>query len=113
MQTPHSQIYYVGDDLGDDTELWRYMRLSTLLMMLDGDVFIPSIEKLRAADPTEATTLCPLTTARFQSLTEEDRKCLLACAPEKAKFMKANPQIDASPQFSAIWGQEIGKRRCA
>lgn len=112
-KAPHSQIYYEGEDLTDDTELWRYMRLSMLLVLLDGEAFIPTIEKLRADDPTEATTLCPRTTKRFQSLTKEDRKCLLACAPEKAEFMKANPQIDASPYFSAIWGHEIGKRRCA
>ncbi|MFT3830770.1 MAG: hypothetical protein QM691_13790 [Opitutaceae bacterium] len=39
--------------LTDDTCLWRYVPLKTLLVYLSGQVFIPSIETLRKQDPFE------------------------------------------------------------
>ena len=109
----HSQIYYVGEDLTDDSLLWRYMRLSSLLVLLVGKVFIPTIDTLRKDDPAEATTLCRLTRNRFKTLTNEDRECLLgnATRPE-SKGIKDNPE-DAQRLFANIWRREIGKRRCA
>lgn len=43
--------------LQDDTALWRYVRLKTLLFHLDGLVFLPSLAKLAECDPFEAQFL--------------------------------------------------------
>lgn len=39
--------------LSNEAEVWRYVPLRTLLLYLDGSLFIPSVGKLRAADPFE------------------------------------------------------------
>jgi len=39
--------------LSDDLILWRYVPLKTLFFYLSGNIFIPSIEKLRQSDPFE------------------------------------------------------------
>ena len=39
--------------LPDNACLWRYVPLKTLFLYLSGNIFIPSIEKLRQSDPFE------------------------------------------------------------
>lgn len=39
--------------LHDATPLWRYMKLSTFFMLLEGRAFFPSVATLRAGDPME------------------------------------------------------------
>ena len=51
--------------LADDTPLWRYMPLQRLFSYLDGNVFLPSIAKLRAEDPFEGEG-CADDVARFR-----------------------------------------------
>jgi hypothetical protein len=50
-----TQIYPESDKryLHDYAEVWRYVPLRTLFFYLNGLVFIPSVAKLRAADPFE------------------------------------------------------------
>jgi hypothetical protein len=113
MEEPHSRIYYVGQDIDDDTKLWRYTRLSSLLMLLIGKLFIPTIDTLRRDDPAEATALCRPTKKRFLELTREDRECLQDCATsEELRYIDANKD-SATQIFEKIWLREIGKRRCA
>lgn len=37
-----------------DRTLWRYMKLSTLLLLLEGKAYFPSVAQLRKGDPLEA-----------------------------------------------------------
>src|SRR5437016_1090173 len=44
-----------GQEIAPQTPLWRYMELSKFLMLLEGNVFIPCLSKLRNdSDPKEA-----------------------------------------------------------
>ena len=51
------RIEHWGDEpnhrLEDSTPLWRYMKLSTFLLLLDGKVFFPSVQTLQKGDPLE------------------------------------------------------------
>lgn len=50
------QIYRETDGdlwLNDDQQIWRYVPYKTMFLYLKGQVFIPSIEKLREGDPFE------------------------------------------------------------
>src|SRR6267142_161462 len=49
------QIFSENHDkwLPDEAYLWRYVPLRTLFLYLSGNVFIPSVEKLRRSDPFE------------------------------------------------------------
>lgn len=51
--------------LRDDEYLWRYVPLRYLLLYLDGNIFIPSVEKLRQTDPFEGNF--PLASSSFNS----------------------------------------------
>src|SRR6266571_852054 len=42
-----------GEPLEGKEPLWRYMKLSTFLMLLEGKAFFPSVATLRAGDPLE------------------------------------------------------------
>lgn len=104
----------IGLDLPDDTELWRYMRLSTLLMLFRGKVFIPTIEELRQDDPVEAGYLCPRTEAYFEKLSETDECWLLGRATENERVIINNPRKNAQQKakfFVTIWDRELARRR--
>ena len=42
-----------GGELKGDTPLWRYMKLSTFLLLLEGKAFFPSVATLQVGDPLE------------------------------------------------------------
>ncbi|MFA5057056.1 MAG: DUF2971 domain-containing protein [Opitutaceae bacterium] len=42
-----------GGELPDNEPLWRYMKLSTFLLLLEGKAFFPSVATLRREDPLE------------------------------------------------------------
>ena len=54
MKLPH-QLYPEKHEkwLPDGARLWRYVPLRTLFFYLNGNVFMPSVERLRQADPFE------------------------------------------------------------
>jgi hypothetical protein len=54
--------------LSDDEYLWRYVPLRTLFFYLAGNIFIPSVEKLRQADPFEGNF--PVDSSWFNSAIE-------------------------------------------
>jgi hypothetical protein len=113
MESVHRRIYYVGENVKDDTKLWRYTRLSSLLMLLIGKLFVPTLDTLRKDDPAEATTLCKRTRARFKTPTAEDIECLQKCAT-RAESQVIRHDENKRPQiFANIWRREIGRRRCA
>lgn len=110
-----AEIISVTPGLNDDTRLWRYIRLSTLLTLLEGTVFVPSIATLRKMDPTEATLICKRTKQRLKELTEDDWNAIKENAtPEERRTLdKLTPQDAQAIQMSfEIWKRELGKRRC-
>jgi hypothetical protein len=111
----HAEIVPVTSGLEDDTRLWRYVRLSTLLTLLEGTVFVPSIATLRKTDPTEATLICKRTRDRFEALTADDWIAIKDCATpeERMTLEKLRPEQPEAVQKSFdIWRRELGKRRC-
>jgi len=101
-------------DLSDDAELWRYMRLSTLLMLLRGKVFVPTIQELRRGDPVEARNLSVRTRSYFDDLSDIDRKWLLDHATKSELAIVDDPNTDSKQIarcFVAIWDRELAQRR--
>src|SRR5580700_4021818 len=49
------EVLEQGGALPQALPLWRYMKLSTLLLLLEGTTFFPSVATLRAADPLEGS----------------------------------------------------------
>lgn len=49
---PIDVIEHAGD-LPDHLPVWRYMKLSSLFLLIEGSSFFPSVATLRAADPLE------------------------------------------------------------
>src|SRR6266849_472947 len=44
---------HFGSPLDDNMPLWRYMKLNTLLLLLGGKAFFPSVATLQSGDPLE------------------------------------------------------------
>ena len=103
------------EELPDDAELWRYMRLSTFLMLLRGKVYVPTIAELRHGDPLEATRLCQRTCEYFDHLTESDRDWLVAHGSEEGeKGILNDPETQPEQKacrFRHIWDRELAERR--
>jgi hypothetical protein len=100
--------------LGEDAELWRYMRLSTLLMLLRDKVYVPTIAELRAGDPVEAKNLCKRTRSYFDSLPQDDQDWLLTRATSGEKAILGHQETGAEQKartFLAIWNRELAQRR--
>ena len=103
-----------AEELPEGAELWRYMRLSTFLMLLRGKVYVPTIAELRHGDPLEATRLCRRTCEYFDHLTEPDRDWLVARATEREKAILNHPQTKPEEKagvFHHIWDRELAERR--
>ncbi len=60
-----------GGDLPDETPLWRYMKLSTFLLLLEGKAFFPSVATLQKGDPLEC--VCDPATGWLQSRLSGDQ----------------------------------------
>ncbi len=107
------------DDLPHDAKLWRYMRLSTLMMHIESKVFIPSIEQLRHSDPMEAKQVCNLTHAYFNDLPLSDRNWLIrdgGTATTSERTLLSHPLTESwqtTQILLAIWDRELSRRRCA
>lgn len=102
------------EDLPDDAELWRYMRLSSLLMLLRGKVFVPTIAELRVGDPVEAYNLSVETRQYFDRLMEADRQWLTERASDLELKILNHPDVEprqVSRTFVGIWNRELAQRR--
>jgi hypothetical protein len=117
--------------LTQDTPLWRYVRLSTLLLMLKNRVYIPSLAELRRGDPTEASFSSPARFEKFKnSLSAEDvdwlteRAHLFEKCAIRGEYGMPDVVPDAPPDseglanmrasvLEAIWLRELGLSRCA
>jgi hypothetical protein len=86
-------ISLASEDLSPTTPLWRYMKLTTLLMLLRGRVFIPTIATLRRDDPFEAICKGSKAKAYFETPPQEIASILErdATAHERSNLSYNNP----------------------
>ena len=96
------------------TRLWRYMRLSTLLTLINGTVFIPTIENRRKTDPTEAGRICLNTKKYFENLDDTTKEVLrkLATVDEGDLLGAQLEKWQERHLYFGIWKRELRKRRC-
>ena len=103
-----------SNDLPGNAELWRYMRLGTLLMLLRGKLFVPTISELRHGDPHEARSVCAKTQAYFDDLRAADREWLRSRATPIEQSILGNCNVTSSEKarkFREIWDRELADRR--
>jgi hypothetical protein len=103
-----------SDELPDDAELWRYMRLSTLLMLLRGKVFVPTIEELRSVDPFEAKMRCLKTHTNFGNLPKDDHEWLMVHAQDYERKIIEHPDAEVRQKVETlrcVWDRELARRR--
>ena len=103
-----------SNDLPDNAELWRYIRLGTLLMLLRGKLFVPTISELRHGDPHEARSVCENTQAHFDDLSADDREWLRSRATPIEQSILCNFNVTKSEKarkFREIWDRELADRR--
>jgi len=110
-----------GGQLPDSLLLWRYMKLSSLFLLLEGTSFFPSIATLRAADPLEGT-LHPdatwLNTALSNLLGREeadklDTWLLMHAQDWEQRYQEANkmnPDFNTA-FFANLYQRELAKRK--
>jgi hypothetical protein len=102
------------DHIPDNTELWRYMKLSTFLMLLRRKVFVPTIAELRFGDPKEARNLSVQTRTYFDNLQDSDREWLLGRSSASEHSILNDSRTDSHQRASiyiAIWDRELAQRR--
>lgn len=51
-------ITLIGSKIQPHTPLWRYMKVSTFLLLLEGKAFFPSVNTLQKEDPMEGSLFC-------------------------------------------------------
>ena len=104
----------IGEALGPDEPLWRYMKLSTLVMLLQWQkVFIPTLAGLRRSDKFEATRLSEQTRATFENLSPDEKTWLRARAKgyQRNQVGEQIPAAHENRVLQAIWLREIALRR--
>ena len=116
-------IHFLDQKLEGDISLWRYMKLSTLMLLLDGKAFFPSITTLKKQDPFEGELHCDaewlMTALRHvenpnQTLPTHDW-LFQQCTPQEQNnqlLNKDNPQYNTT-FFKNCYIREINKRRSA
>lgn len=109
----------VLDPLGQQDQnptLFRYMKLSTLFLLLERKAFFPSIESLRRDDPFEGELFCDPVYLAGKLQDSNTRKWLrkkannweLECLNSKATCPNSNSQL-----LSDIYVRELRERRAA
>lgn len=117
-------VEILGDarDLPDGLPLWRYMKLSTLLLLLEGTAFFPSVATLRSGDPLEGaldSDFHPWLMRKLRDLggeeasNELDSWLLKHTTESQRKFQELNKQDGwfNTQFFSDLYIQELSKRR--
>jgi hypothetical protein len=114
-------ILEAAGELPDHLPLWRYMKLSTLLLLLEGTSFWPSVATLRANDPLEGE-LHPeppwvnsaLNSRHGRLAADELDEWLLACSQDwerrHQELNKNNPQSNTA-FFADHYQRELARRR--
>ena len=100
-------------NLADSAPLWRYIRLSSLLNLLNGNVFVPTIKTLQEQDPNEAATCCKATQTCFQTLSAGEKRMLLAYGTKQEQSFIELILVRIIGNYSqASWLGELANRRC-
>jgi hypothetical protein len=102
--------------LPDDPVIFRYMRLSAFVMLLEGEVFVPTISKLQSNDPLESKL--PLNSYRYcedfiASLSPTDRSWLEKKVEPGFENLVQSGAEKGPRYLTEAWVTELSKRRCA
>ena len=108
--------------LDENQPLWRYTKLSTLLLLLQGTAFFPSVAKLRASDPLEgifgfdsAWLFTALIEHGGETEVEKLQEWLHSQATDVEKLMLKTPaqEMDFGNDLTLekIYTRELAKRR--
>jgi hypothetical protein len=113
---------HVLGSLGPHEPLWRYIKISTLLLLMEGKAFFPSIKSLQQQEPLEALLHCHVAWLRTKldeiagNETDHLDRWLLLQAEEWEKTQqernREDPQYN-SHLFSTLYIRELIKRRAA
>jgi hypothetical protein len=105
----------------DQTSLWRYMKFSTLLLLLEGKAYFPSVAKLSVTDPLEGRLrINPIQlSGRLSKLAESGRVNHLdewlfdRAAGWQRRYQKLNEQdaLANTTWFVQRYIEELQKRR--
>ena len=108
-------------------ELWRYVKLSTLFMMLRGKAFIPTLAQLQKDDPTEGLIgvlgeklTCTASVDEHFAFLREHLQSLVDsdyCTVDEKIAIKENKDDYAHSHHAEsllhkVWVRGLGKRRC-
>lgn len=88
--------------------LWRYMKLSTFLLLLDGKAWFPSVASLRAGDPLEAALgddFYDLMWSRLQQ--EEGESQAIEWISRDQDGPDGHPDPDVSPIHARVYGKTL------
>jgi len=105
----------VGTPIEENRKMWRYIRLSTLLMLLAKRVYIPTIEQLRLTDPTESTFTSKQTEFYLNNLPDEQCRLLeQRCDYREGELLKQfrTPEM-LKVTLQNVWERELRRLRCA
>src|SRR5208283_2765288 len=94
-----------GDPIPENAEIVRYMSLHALMMLLMGQVFIPSIKKLQEMDPLES--LLPSV-----SIPDFPERCLRLPERENAEWLRKQSEkylseLQTENDLVKIWGSSL------
>jgi hypothetical protein len=108
------------EPLPDITPLWRYMKLSTFFMLLQGRAFFPSVATLQAGDPMEGALVAEpeYLLGKLNEILGDQMPKLLEWLQERADpvekdLLKNNPGMALfnTHTLARIFGAELAKRR--
>ena len=89
-ETSRVEVVYWGGKLPDNAPLWRYMKLSTFFLLLEGKAFFPSVATLRKSDCLEC--ICdPLTASLQYELSKDPARYGTLCASIDEWLKKHGP----------------------
>jgi hypothetical protein len=105
------------DPIHDNTELIRYMKLETFLLMLNSRVFIPTLECLRAMDRLESRIPQRFHKSRYpeamKRLVLPHQEWLDQVATGKKVPKENGDSVDERLKFlTQTWLHELSQRRC-
>lgn len=106
------KVKILGEPIGKTESLWRHIRLSTLLLLLSGKAFIPSLELLRKDDPLESYFVSKQTVRRFRNLTGDEERQLseLAEVGERSALIEEGEKAKTN---YLIWTRILAQKRAA
>ncbi|MCF7788895.1 MAG: hypothetical protein K9N47_22410 [Prosthecobacter sp.] len=120
MKNNHVELLVEPTDLTSNISLFRYMQLSTLLLLLEGRAFFPSVANLNKGDPFEGNLFCePARLIRQFDTAKRDHKLqkwLLKRAKdwERKQLQSLNGDARLNSKIRAdIYTRELKQRRAA